>query len=527
MKAKIYKRTAAALTALLMAGLCLAGCNNAPAPAPANSSAPAPSKAETESTPASEAPKEITNITWYVPQDKTQTDEQKVFDELNKYTEEKIGVHVKQIIYKNADYNEKVPTMIASGQKYDICFTASWGNKFLPNVQRGAYLDITELLPQYAKETKDLIPEMVWKASTVNGKIYAIPAYKEIGSQPGLMINSDLAKKAGIDLTKIKTFADLEPVLKQVKEKLPGVIPYANSNFNLLYAYEPLGGSQTMPAAAAVPGFSEFSDQGNKVFNLYDTKEFEDYCKLMYSWKQAGYVPDDPVTYDTDNAGRDRDDQANKLFSWIISYAPGYKDSRAATIGHGVEYIPLRDSLWTGGGGMMAISALSDHPNQSLEFLNLVNTDPYVATLIRHGIKDVHYKDVEVNGVKMADPYATGFTAENHPYNIPFGWQFGCVFPQEWVNSYPSDIVDQFKAYNDSAKSVAHLGFNPDLSNIGTEQAALSNVVEQYLNPLSKGMANPATDIAAFRKALKDNGVDKFIADIQTQIDTWNAANGK
>lgn len=527
-----FKRHSTWLALLLVVTLLISmvGCGNSKPTEPQEEPASAVSKTTTEEpkeSPAEEPSGDITEITWYISQDATQQDEEAVFEALNAYTEEAIGVRVKQVIYKNPDYNEKVPVMINSGQKFDICFTAAWGNKFLPNVERGAYADITDLLTEYAPETVEAVPDMVWKATTVNDRIYAIPAYKEVGEQPGLMINSDLAEEHDIDLSTIESFADLEPILAEVKEKMPDVIPYANSQFNLLYAYEPLGGDSTLPPAAAVPGFDEFSDQGDKIFNLYETKEFEEYCQMIYRWKLEGYLPDDPVTYDTDNAGRDRDDQAGKLFSWVISYAPGYKDTRASAIGHGVEYIPLRAPKYSGGGGMMAISALSDNKEKALEFLNLVNTDEYVGTLLRHGIEGEHYEPVETTddaGTKYTqlDPYATGFTAEDHPYNIPFGWQFGNVFNQQWVVSYAPDIAQQFLDYNNGAKVVSHLGFTPDITNVSSEQAALSNVISEYLFPLTKGMADPSTGVEAFKQALRDNGVDTYIEEIQSQLDAWN-----
>ena len=42
-------------------------------------------------------------------------------------------------------------------------------------------------------------------------------------------------------------------------------------------------------------------------------------------------------------------------------------------------------------GAMMAISANSAHPVEAMKFLNLLNTDPYVMTLLNYGVEGVHY----------------------------------------------------------------------------------------------------------------------------------------
>ncbi len=45
-------------------------------------------------------------------------------------------------------------------------------------------------------------------------------------------------------------------------------------------------------------------------------------------------------------------------------------------------------------GGLLAISSASEYPEKALEFINLLNTDEYVGTLIRHGIEGEHYTAV-------------------------------------------------------------------------------------------------------------------------------------
>ena len=42
-------------------------------------------------------------------------------------------------------------------------------------------------------------------------------------------------------------------------------------------------------------------------------------------------------------------------------------------------------------GAMMAISTASKNPERAMMFLNLLNTDPYLMTLLNYGIEGVHY----------------------------------------------------------------------------------------------------------------------------------------
>lgn len=132
---------------------------------------------------------------------------------------------------------------------------------------------------------------------------------------------------------------------------------------------------------------------GNKVFNPYASEEYMEYCQMVRSWNQAGYLGVDPVTYDSDIANRDRDFQKGALFSYFIQYAPGTAEALSTSSGHEIGFIPLMPPLFetrSALGGLLAISSACEHPDKALAFINLLHTDEYVGTLIRHGIEGVH-----------------------------------------------------------------------------------------------------------------------------------------
>jgi putative aldouronate transport system substrate-binding protein len=53
------------------------------------------------------------------------------------------------------------------------------------------------------------------------------------------------------------------------------------------------------------------------------------------------------------------------------------------------------------------------------------------------------------------------------------------------------------------------------------EVTAVSNVVEQYSNVLLYGDVNPDEKYPEFLSALKDAGIDKIVAEYQTQANAW------
>lgn len=512
MKKHISKRVAAlAMAAAMSVGL-LAGCGSTPSGSTGSGD------------------DEITTLIWYMSINPVAADTDKVIAKLNEYTREKIGVEIDYKVIANPDYKEKMPNLINAGEYYDICFTSNWTTDYLQFTSKEAFMDITELLPQYAKETYDFIPQALWDAVKVNGSIYGVPSYKEMGWQGGIVYNSDMAEAYGIDMSTVKTLEDYTKVLEVVAEKskaegknVVGVSGLTNA-WPMAAPYESLTGNPKLPAAAAVPEFGNFQDMsGQAVFNQYASEEYMNYCQVVRGWNQAGYLGGDPVNYDSDIANRDNDFNNGALFSYFIQYAPGTSESMSASSGHGVGFVPLMDPLFetrSAMGGLLAISYASEHPDKALEFINLLNTDEYVGTLIRHGIEGEHHSAVGDNQVDKT----MGGTLTENGYDYTYGWQFGTPFNQKWDISYPDNIEQLFQDYNASAVISPNNGFTFDMIPVETQVAALTNVIAEYAPSLETGSVDPAEYIPKFLDALNANGVDTLLGEVDAQLTSFNAA---
>ena len=393
-------------------------------------------------------------------------------------------------------------------------------------------MDISELLPQYAKETWEFVPQEIWTAASIDGKIYGVPSYKEKGWQGGIVYNSDLAEEYGIDMSQVTTLDDYTKVLETVAEKskaagqdVIGVSGLINA-WQMAAPYESLTGNATLPAAAAVPEYDNFKDMsGETVFNQYASEEYMNYCKTVYGWNKAGYLGGDPVNYDSDTANRDNDFNNGKLFSYFIKNAPGNVEMMSNTSGHGVGFVSLMDPLFETSsalGGILAISSASEHSEKALEFINLLNTDEYVGTLIRHGIEGKHYTAV---GDNQIDRTMDGtLNPADNGYDYTYGWQFGTPFNQKWDISYPENIEELFQEYNDSAVISQHNGFSFDMTPVETQVAALTNVIAEYGPSLETGSVNPEEYIPAFLDDLEANGAQDLIDAVSEQLDEYESS---
>ena len=83
---------------------------------------------------------------------------------LNEISAKEIGVTC-EFRYLSAD---QVGIARDSGEYFDIAFTCDWYNDFATNVSLGMFLDLTDIIGEYAPELVASMPENVWAGSYIN-----------------------------------------------------------------------------------------------------------------------------------------------------------------------------------------------------------------------------------------------------------------------------------------------------------------------------------------------------------------------
>ena len=173
---------------------------------------------------ASDGGKEDVTLLWYTEGDQPD-DLQMVLDKVNPILKEKIGATVDIRFISNADYDEKMTSVINSGEPYDICFTCDWANSYAINARKGAYLDLTPYLDGDNKALKEAVDSRFWDGVAVDGKIYGVPANKELPYAPVWAFTKELVDKYNLDIDSVSDLASLEPLLKTIKENEPEIVP--------------------------------------------------------------------------------------------------------------------------------------------------------------------------------------------------------------------------------------------------------------------------------------------------------------
>ncbi|GIN41857.1 ABC transporter substrate-binding protein [Heyndrickxia oleronia] len=431
-----------------------------------------------------------------------QKDTDKVFKEVNKYLKKKINATVKMTQIDWGDWAQKSQVMINSGEPFDIIFTN--GTDYVQNAQKGAFLAIDDMLKNEGKELKEVIDPALLEGIKINGKIYGVPTNKEAARQSVYTFNKRLVEKYNLDITKVKTLEDLESMLKVIKENEPSITPLATFKAYLPYDYI---FNNEMPFAFSLEG------DRDHVINQFETDLTMQTYKTMHKYYKAGYLKEDAAT--------SKDSWPMDVENWFVRMGDlqPYADllwSRAAK--YDVVSVPAEDPTTFNdsvSGAIQAISATSKNPKKAMEFLNLLNTDPYLRNLVDKGIEGVHYEKNEDGTIK-------DLPARIDNYNVPT-YSLGNHFVLYLYENDPKDKWDKFKEFNESAKPAPTLGFHFNSDSVRSEIASITNISKEFYPALATGSVDPEEYLPKYNKKLKEAGIDKVLKEIQKQFDEWKS----
>lgn len=151
-----------------------------------------------------------------------------------------------------------------------------------------------------------------------------------------------------------------------------------------------------------------------------------------------------------------------------------------------------------------------------MEFLNLLNTDPVLRNMVDSGIEGVHYKKVDDTHMENL--------AESKNYDMP-SYSLGNNMLLYLNNNDPDNKWDEFKKFNAEGVNSPILSFNFDSSKVSSELTAVQNVKEQYWAALMTGTLDPENNLEQVIEKFNQAGLEKVMAEAQTQLDAWRAAN--
>lgn len=407
------------------------------------------------------------------------------------------------------DYEKKYNVMVTSGDNYDLAFAQN----YVSNAQKGAYEDMTPLIKKYAQSAYNKVDPAYWKGVTVNNKIYGFPVNGNVYATNGITFNQAFLDKYNIKPGDIKTYADMEPALKEFHAKNKSVAAFAIGQ-----GFKASPSSMEFPLGNSLPFAIDSTGQSKKVFNAYDTDEMKSILNTLHHYYKEGYIPKDAATSSTQYNLNE-----NTWFTRQETQGPfDYGDTALENAAGGKKMVtfpitkPYKSeaqaqvAIWT-------ISKTSKHKKEAMQVLEMLNTDKTLLNNIVWGIqgKQWNFTNKAEGKIKTTSQYKPGtFVA---------GWMMGNNDLLYTQNTITQKQIEERKQNIKNAKDSKGLGFTPNVTKYKTEVTNCSNVMSKYLDILNTGTADPEPTIKKMDKELKNAGYDTIQKALQKQYDDFLA----
>ena len=439
----------------------------------------------------------------------TQTNSEAVMDEVNRLLKARYNLELEFEIYDFGSYNDKMNMIISSGEPYDICWTTEgWLNKYLPNISKGAFLPLDDLIDQHAPGLREVLPSFLFEQARVNGHIYAIPNYQICYNAFGFSIRKDLADKYGFDYAQVKTYEDMYPFWDAIVENEKDMYAVGTSGQNFLttvFTNDYIG----------VSGLASFkkSDDAYAISRFPEVERAS--RETIGEWYRKGYIRDDVVTVQDDSA----DVTSGKYASYIEVVKPGGAVDRSTKSG-GHEYVQVAIqepfvSATASRSTMTAINSGTKHPEAAIRMIEIMNSDAEIFNMINYGVEGVNYA--------LEDGFVDAIPDSGYFYNT--AWAFGNQFNAYLKVGQVPGIWEETMAINNSAVVSPILGFSFDESDVANEAAQIAAVQNEY-RFIEMG-DNFEQRYGEYQDKLIRAGVERYCEEAQRQLDAWLTENGK
>ena len=474
---------------------------------------------------------DFVEIVWYHLGDPPTNDQLDLAaEEWNKILKEKVNASLTIKFIEWADYLTKYNLLLSSGEVFDMINTASDWLDMWPNAAKGAFKDITDLLPVYAPVTWSEVPQEHWDQCKFNGKIITIPEdqYTQWINH-GFFYRGDWAKEFGIT-EPIRDWDTLGEYLQKCKD-IKEVIPYdvAGSKASELLDY--WMASYTDSVCLEIPGNLFYSESYDDLYTVYSPLTepvLLEMAKKMKEWGDAGYWRTDVLNYTGDTREALKAGQTGLDGHHTQTYSGLRVEMDEKQSGSELQMFPVH--LQGGKNliemsithGAQSVAASSENPERALMVYDLMRNDETLYRLLNYGREGVNYI---IKDGKRVRP--EGFDETEHSFFSNF-WG-GRMDKHEIPTDRTYDKIGElYTEYDKVKKPYPYAGFVFDRTPVESELSALNDVKMRHIPPLAFGKAgDPEAAVQKFQKELKTAGYDKVLDEIQRQINEWKESKQK
>ena len=441
-----------------------------------------------------------------------------VENDINKYLKETLGEtgYVLDLsIVSIADWFTTVPMELAGGQGPDVVMVIGQ----LPNFVSSGYLKpLDEFMDNELKPTADLIGNIM-NSGRISGSFYMVPRYFGTVLDWKFIYNKEMVEGV-YDMSKVHSINDLDDCLAALKVAYPNehFLVY-NDQFHNIFSY--------MTNTNVVGDYAATVGESTTLMNYYETDAFKQALAKSYDYRQKGYSDPEGSANTLSHDAVVMSGSSKGVIMGHSGDCEGIASMFTKNNTYGAEFgavtIEIGD-LYTDTLGI-GISYTCKDPSAAARFINLLYVDDFVWKALIYGSEGQDY-------VWNADHTLVNYPEGTDFNTIPYNCMYTCGMIGNGFQSLPFENDTNTGSNSEYGMKLMQeawepplYGFTPDPSNVFNEVAAVSNVVDQYLNPLIYGDVNPDDLYPEFISALKGAGIDNIIADYQAQANEYLAQN--
>lgn len=445
-----------------------------------------------------------------------------VWDELNKKLKEKINATIEVKFLDWANWGEKYPLIFAASEDVDLIYTANWAF-YSDQSLKGGFMEITEdMLQTYAPQTWAKMSQVRWDQAKVKDKLYMVPNNNQTEFLNKLvLIREDLRKKYHIpEVTDMESMANYLKTLAENEEDMYAFAssPQGKGQFNELTETILLSENNWRLVDPTLPLAYKYEDTEAKLFNIYETSEYEELIAYYKELADVGVWSRDILSTQespefsagqtgmlTHNLGT----LSNEL-KRIEQEFPEYEAVLADITPNALQATAV--STQNG----MAIHAISKKWERALMVIDLLQNDKELYDLSNYGLADVHYIPVGDNKLKRG-PEADKYSLSS------WGWWNSELHRQDEL--YPQQSIEMENKWSEQVYHWPLETFVLDISEIKTEVSGVGQAMIRYGAPLEYGLIDDLDKgLATLISQVEAGNLEKVQQEAQRQIDEFLAA---
>ena len=496
---------------------------------PAQTDAEEPEEAAEPESTGPDISEEVTLVMYLIGDRPVDNDE--VFAKINERLKAEINATIDVKFMSWSEYEQKYPLIFASGEDWDIIYTADWCFYNAQATKQGYYEITREALETYAPMSAETMYPEAWEQAKVNDKVYMLPMnYKEITAYV-YMARGDLMDKYGI--TSVASLDEAEIYMDAIVENEPSLIPIdVGSDYDKLFLYDRMWKKANWESEEKVIGVGPWqvmasvseSDDSAAVLGNFDQPEFLDVVTRLKDWKDRGFWSKNAVVNTQNNtesfqAGKSalalmNANTAKSVYASVTAEHPEW-DVRVFDAQDGVP--PVLNSYLANG---MSIFSKSKNPERALMALDYLRNDEEVNSLFCYGIEGKHW-EASGDGALVSLP-----DSSNYAYDSNCNW--GVRNDAYWrvIEGGIPNLPELNKGWQDTARSERYQTFVFNDESVKNEIAAIGEIFDTDYKLLGLGFTDdPEADIAKLREKMEAAGAQKVYDEIQKQALEFIAAN--